>query len=145
MSAGRNCRRKPAVSRDRFFDSRLAKLKGHYFRPFDAGSSDGNELPGIAVREQGELEQAPGKGAGFAAVFSNLPGRARYCAAGADHERADALFRIQMAVGVERCKAFVIVIVTGRHDAGAGFMEPAEHHRHFRIVAMQAKADVPTI
>jgi hypothetical protein len=77
MSAGRNCRRKPAVSRDRFFDGRLAKLKGHHFRPFDAGSSDGNELPGIAVREQGELEQAPGKGAGFAAVFSNVPGRAQ--------------------------------------------------------------------
>jgi hypothetical protein len=81
MSAGRNCRRKPAVSRDRFFDGRLAKLKGHRFRPFDAGhwglAVDGNELPGIAVHEQGEFEQAPGKGASFAAVFSNVPGWAQ--------------------------------------------------------------------
>src|SRR6266566_9671614 len=97
----------------------------------EAPPGDGDELPGVAVRTEGEFQHARGLGVMHlavrqrAAIEGVAPDPAR-----ADGELPDAHLGLRRAVGALRGEALVHFVVRIDHDRGRGRVEIVPHRFH---------------
>jgi len=79
------------------------------------------EFPPVEAVLEGKHQDAPGRAVDFTVWPRSSDGSQRRTA-GANDELPDASCRIEPAVEVLRCEAFVVVIVCGDHDIHAEFV-----------------------
>jgi len=82
-----------------------------------------HEAPPVAARLEGEPQDPERAGRADLAVGRRRAERQPWCAAGADHELADAVDGIMVAEWVLRGEALVVVIVAVEHQVGTGGVE----------------------
>ena len=102
---------------------------------------DGQELPVVVRRMEGQAEDAPHPGFAELAVDGLLLERPKHGAARPDDDLAQAARTLDPAVGVLRGESLVVVVVAVDDQLGASRVELLPEGRDVPVVAVLSRAE----